>query len=148
MTGFEKILTNVTKNINPEIVNKKNTLYKKESLNNIRRREMAFLALASQKSLLTLQKNFLQFQYTSIQNQIQYAASQMTAVEREYAGMEDSDYTEDANYIYYEDLSDQLETEKDSLDTQLTAIENEISGLKTLVNNNIKSSCTLNLLGS
>ena len=34
---------------------------------------MAFLALASQKSLLTLQKNFLQFQQVGIQNQIQLA---------------------------------------------------------------------------
>ena len=54
-------------------------------------------------------------------------------------------------YTYYQDiydLSEQLETEKDSLDSQITAIENEISGLKTMVNNNIKSSCTLNLLGS
>ena len=84
---------------------------------------MAFLALASQKSLLTLQKNFLQLQYTSIQNQVQYATSQMTAIQREYSGQDDSD-------------------------SQLTAIENEISGLKTLVNNNIKSSCTLNLLNS
>lgn len=109
---------------------------------------MAFLALASQKSLLTLQKNFLQFQYLSIQNQVQYATSQMTAIEREYSSDEEADYTEDADYIYYEDLSDQLETEKDSIDSQLTAIENEISGLKTLVNNNIKSSCTLNLINS
>lgn len=107
---------------------------------------MAFLALASQKSLMSLQKNFLQFQYLSIMNQIQYATSQMTAIEREYSSS-DADCTEDADYIYYEDLSDQLETEKDSIDSQLTAIENEISGLKTLVNNNIKSSCTLNLLG-
>lgn len=109
---------------------------------------MAFLALASQKSLLTLQKNFLQFQYTSIQNQIQYATSQMTAIEREYAGDSSADYTEDADYIYYQDLDDQLETEKDSLDSQLTAIENEISSLKTMVNNNIKTSCTLNLVNS
>ena len=109
---------------------------------------MAFLALASQKSLLTLQKNFLQLQYTSIQNQVQYATSHMTAIQWEYSWQDDSDYTDDANYIYYEDLSDQLETEKDSIDSQLTAIENEISGLKTLVNNNIKSSCTLNLLNS
>ena len=109
---------------------------------------MAFLALASQKSLLTLQKNFLQYQYVSIQNQIQYATARMTEVERRYSDDSESDYTEDADYIYYEDLSDQLETEKDSLDSQFTAIENEISGLKTLVNNNIKSSCTLNLIGS
>ncbi len=106
---------------------------------------MAFLALASQKSLMMLQKNFLQFQYTSIMNQTQAATAAMTAIERQYADS-DEDYTEDASYIYYQDLSDQLETEKDSLDSQLTAIENEISSLKTLVQNNIKSSCTLNLI--
>lgn len=110
-------------------------------------RDMAFLALASQKSLLTLQKNFYQFQYISIQNQIQAATAQMTAIEREYSGSNE-DCTEDADYIYYSDLSDSLETEKDAIDSQLTAIENEISGLKTLVNNNIKSSCTLNLISS
>ena len=107
---------------------------------------MGFLALASQKSLLALQKNFLQFQYISIQNQIQAATAGMTAVERQYAGS-DEDYTEDAQFIYYEDLQEQLETEKDSIDSQLTVIENEISSLKTLVNNSIKSSCTLNLIG-
>lgn len=111
---------------------------------------MAFLALASQKSLLTLQKNFLQFQLLSIQNQTNYATSQMTAIEREYAAMDDdeADCTEDASFIYYGDLSQQLESEKDSIESQITALENEISGLKTMVNNNIKSSCTLNLLGS
>ena len=105
---------------------------------------MAFLALASQKSLLTLQKNFLQFQLVSIQNQVQIAASHMTAIERDYS-TRDADCTEDADYIYYKDLDDQLQTEKDSIESQITAIENEISGLKTLVNNNINSSCTLNL---
>lgn len=111
---------------------------------------MAFLALASQKSLMMLQKNFLQLQYTSIMNQTQAASAQMTAIERQYAndGDDSNDYTEDAQYIYYQDLSDQLETEKDSLDSQITAIDNEISGLKTLVQNNIKSSCTLNLINS
>ena len=106
---------------------------------------MAFLALASQKSLLSLQKNFLQFQMVSIQNQIQYATAQMTAIQREYSSQDKQDYTDDADYIYYEDLDEQLSTEKDLLESQLTAIENEINGLNTLVKNNIKSSCTLNL---
>jgi len=106
---------------------------------------MAFLALASQKSLLTLQKNFLQLQYLQISNQNQNALAQMTAIERSYAGDSTADYTNDRDYIYYEDLSDQLETEKDSLDSQLTAIDAEISSLKTMVQNSIKSSCTLNL---
>lgn len=107
---------------------------------------MAFLALASQKSLLTLQKSFLQLQYTSIQNQVQYAMAQMTAIQRETP--EGQDYTDNPDYLYYDQLDQQLNTEKDSLDSQLTAIENEISSLKTLVNNNIKTSCTLNLLNS
>lgn len=111
---------------------------------------MAFLALASQKSVLTLQKNFLQLQYLSISNQNQAALAQMTAIERQYSGVKNedgtpADYTEDADYIYFEELSNQLESEKDSLDSQMTAIDNEISSLKTLVNNSIKSSCTLNL---
>lgn len=110
---------------------------------------MAFLALASQKSLLMLQKNFLLLQYTSISNQNQQALAKMSAIERNYAAMGDDapDYTEDPDFIYFEELSNQLETEKDSIDSQMTAIEAEISGLKTLVNNNIKSSCTLNITG-
>lgn len=114
----------------------------------IRRRDMAFLALASQKSVLTLQKNFLQFQMISLQNQIQYASAMMNEVRKACEDQEDVDYTENADYIYYEQLDEQLSAEKDSIETQMTAIENEISSLKTLVNNNIKTSCTLNLVGN
>ncbi|MBP3846154.1 hypothetical protein J6I39_00215 [bacterium] len=106
---------------------------------------MAFLALASQKSLLNLQKNFLQLQYTSIMNQVQAATAQMAAIKREHKDDTKYDESEDATYLYYEQLDEQLSSEKDSIDTQMTAIENEISSLKTLVNNNVKSSCTLNL---
>ena len=104
---------------------------------------MAFLALASQNSLFTLQKNFLQFQMIGIQNDIQYATAQMEAVRK--STPEGENYDENATYLYYEQLDEQLQTEKDSLDSQMTVIENEISSLKTLVNNNIKTSCTLNL---
>ena len=106
---------------------------------------MAFLALASQKSLLTLQKNFLQLQYTRIMNQENAAAATMAAIEKKHRGEEGWSSDTDAEYVHYEQLDEQLSTEKDSIDTQLTAIENEISSLKTLVNNNVKSSCTLNL---
>ncbi len=109
---------------------------------------MAFLALASQKSLLTLQKNFLQLQYIGIQNDIQYAEAQMSAIQSEFNKNSSSggaDYSEDPEYLAYEQEDERLSSEKDSLDSQLTAIENEISSLKTMVNNNIKTSCTLNL---
>ena len=105
---------------------------------------MAFLALARQKSLLTLQKNFLQFQQVGIQNQIQLAESQMSAIQKSYGN---KDYQDDADYIYYEQLDEQLGSEKDLLDSQITEIDSQISSMKTLVQNNIKSSCTLNLSG-
>lgn len=106
---------------------------------------MAFLALASQKSLLTLQQNFLQLQMVRIQNDVQYYASQMDLVKKQYTNSEDGDYDDDPLYIYYEQLDEQASSEKDALESQITAIQNEISSLKTLVNNNIKTSCTLNL---
>ena len=110
---------------------------------------MAFLALASQKSVLTLQKNFLQFQMISLQNQIQYATTMMNEIKKSYDGQDsEEDYTDNPDYIYYEQLDEQLSSEKDSIESQMTVIENEISSLKTLVNNNIKTSCTLNIVGN
>ena len=106
---------------------------------------MAFLALASQKSLLSLQKNFIQFQMSSIMNQVSYAQAQMAAIAREYSSQDEKDYTEDADYIYYEDLDQQLETEKDLLESQRTILENEINSLNQVIKTEIKSSCTLNL---
>ena len=99
-------------------------------------------------SLLTLQKNFLQFQQVGIQNQIQLASAQMSAIQKEYRGCSsDESYEDDADYIYYEQLDEQLQTEKDLLDSQITELDSQISSMKTLVQNNIKSSCTLNLSG-
>ncbi|MBR1460284.1 hypothetical protein IJ596_01430 [bacterium] len=108
---------------------------------------MAFLALASQKSLLTLQQNFLQLQMVRIQNDVQYYASQMDLVKEKYrgAGTDGGSFDEDPDYLYYEQLDEQASSEKDAIESQITAIQNEISSLKTLVNNNIKTSCTLNL---
>ncbi len=106
---------------------------------------MAFLALASQKRLLTLQQNFLQLQMVRIQNDQQYYLSQMDMVKKMYTNSEDGDFDDDPTYIYYEQLDEQASSEKDALESQITAIQNEISSLKTLVNNNIKTSCTLNL---
>ncbi len=105
---------------------------------------MAFLAAAGQKAILTLQQNFLQFQYLQLQNKIRYTETCMDAL-RTSGG---ENYTDSAEYVYYEQLDEEYETQKDALDEQITAITNEISTLKTMVQNNIKSSCTLNLSGS
>ena len=81
-------------------------------------------------------------------NQIQLASAQMSAIQKEYRGCSsDESYEDDADYIYYEQLDEQLQTEKDLLDSQITELDSQISSMKTLVQNNIKSSCTLNLSG-
>ena len=57
------------------------------------------------------------------------------------------DTDDDPMYIQLQKEESYLETRQDSLDSQISLMENEISGLKTLVQNNIKSACTLNLIG-
>ncbi len=103
---------------------------------------MAFLALASQKTLLTLQLNFLQFRQISISNQRQVCADQMGAAQQTSAL---DDATQDPEYIKWQQMDNMLDTEQASIESQMTALQNEISSLKTLVNNNIKTTCTLNL---
>ena len=39
-----------------------------------------------------------------------------------------------------------LTTRQDALDSQISLLDNEISSMKTMVQNNIKSSCGLNLI--
>ena len=60
----------------------------------------------------------------------------------------DTDPDDDATYIALQQQESYLETRQDSLDSQISLMENEISSLKNLVNNNIKTSCSLNLIGS
>lgn len=111
---------------------------------------MAFLALSCQKSLLTMQRNFFQLQLNSIMNQSNAAQAEMNALKKAgqaYASEHSSTYNEDEDlqYLYWEQIDEQLQSEKDSLEEELQVIDNEINSLKQLVNNNIKSTCTLNL---
>ena len=58
-----------------------------------------------------------------------------------------ADLDSDPYYVELQALEEYLETEQDNLDSQITLLDNEINSLKTLVNNNIKNSCGLNLIG-
>ena len=78
---------------------------------------------------------------TALQNQ-----KQMDAIKANYANG-DGNYEDDPNYLAYEQMDEILQTEKDSLDSQLQLLDSEIASLKTIVQNNIKSSCQLNLIG-
>ena len=107
---------------------------------------MTFLAIDAQKNLFTLQKSQLQFEQTLVMSRTNYITKQMGIRAQELDGT-DTDPDEDATYLALQQEESYLETRQDSLDSQISLIENEISSLKNLVNNNIKSACSLNLIG-
>lgn len=107
---------------------------------------MTFLALDAQKNLFTLQKSQLQFEQTLVMSRANYITKQMGYRAKELQDQE-IDTDDDPTYIQLQQEESYLETRQDSLDSQISLMENEISSLKNLVNSNIKSSCTLNLIG-
>lgn len=107
---------------------------------------MTFLALDAQKNLFTLQKSQLQFEQTLVMSRVNYVTKQMRYRAQDLEDME-IDTDDDPMYIQLQQEESYLETRQDSLDSQISLMENEISSLKNLVNSNIKSSCTLNLIG-
>ena len=107
---------------------------------------MTFLALDAQKNLFTLQKSQLQFEKTLVMSRVNYITKQMGYRAQDLEDME-IDTDDDPMYIQLQQEESYLETRQDSLDSQISLMENEISSLKNLVNSNIKSSCTLNLIG-
>ncbi len=113
---------------------------------------MTFLAIDAQKNLFTLQKSQLQFEQTLVMSRANFITKEMGYYESDMSGTTNSDGTEwDAETdTYYQDLVSQeqyLETRQDSLDSQISALDNEISSMKNMVNSNIKTSCSLNLIG-
>ena len=108
---------------------------------------MTFLAIDAQKNLFTLQKSQLQFEQTLVMSRANYITKQMGYRAQELEET-DTDPDDDATYIALQQQESYLETRQDSLDSQISLMENEISSLKNLVNNNNKTSCSLNLIGS
>ena len=107
---------------------------------------MTFLALDAQKNLFTLQKSQLQFEHTLVMSRANYITKQMGYRAQELQGT-DINTDDDPTYIQLQQEESYLETRQDSLDSQISLMEYEISSLKNLVNSNIKSACTLNLIG-
>lgn len=105
---------------------------------------MTFLAVDAQKNLFTLQKSQLQFEQTLVGSRAAYVTKQMGYIAQQNS---DTDWEpeEDPRYLELQAQESYLETRQDSIESQITLLENQISGLKNLVNNNIKSSCQLNL---
>ncbi len=108
---------------------------------------MTFLAIDSQKQLFTLQKSQAQFEQTLIMYDLNATQKDMALLTEAQSENANWDADSDPAYKELQQLESYYETRQDALDSQITLLENEISSLKNLVNNNIKSSCTLNLVG-
>ncbi len=106
---------------------------------------MTFLAIDSQKSLFTLQKSQLQFEQTLIMSQANRVMQQMSD-RADYLGT-GADLDSDPYYIALQQQEEYLTTRQEALDSQLTVLDNEIASMKSMVQNNIKTSCALNLIG-
>lgn len=106
---------------------------------------MSFLAMASQKSLFTLQKSQLEYEYTILMSRTNCIQSQM-ADYADAAG-DDADLDEDPFYISLEKTSEYLQTQADSVQSQIDTMKQEIQSLGTMVTNGIKDTCTLSLVG-
>ena len=106
---------------------------------------MSFLASAAQKGLLILQRNQVDFERHLITNKAMQISREMNYYANEQG--ENVELDDDPYYIELEQTQEFLEARQDSLTTQYEVLDKEISSLQTAVNNNIKSGCTLNLIG-
>ena len=109
---------------------------------------MAFLAIDSQRNLFTIQRNQLQFEQTLVQNQVNWLQKEMGYLQQEYNEMEDGpSIDEDPYYLELQKQEEYLTTRTQAIETQVNTLNEEISSSKQIVQNNIKSSCGLNLMG-
>jgi hypothetical protein len=110
---------------------------------------MTFLASACSKTLLKLQKSQYEYQQILITFRINAISKESEAIERRYNNEENGTQALE-NDEYYQQLrriSENFDTEKDSIDSQISLLDAEIKSLETMTNNGIKSSCSLTLNG-
>ena len=110
---------------------------------------MAFLAIDSQRNLFTLQKSQLEFEQMLLMNQVNWLQKEMAYVQGVYDQEENSDASidEDPYYMALQDQEEYLTSRTEALESQVNTLNEEISSAKQQVQNNIKSSCGLNLIG-
>lgn len=101
---------------------------------------MAFLSLAIEKSYLTIEKTQLEYQEMVISNQLNTITSQLTNFLSEDGADADCAYAR-----ALENMQEQYDTQKESIESQLKVINTEIDSYEKAVQNNIKSECKLNI---
>lgn len=104
---------------------------------------MSFIAAASQKSLLSMQKSFIQMSQMSLLNQININKQLMNNIET----VNPDGYDSDPYYRYYALLDEQYGEQKDSLQEEYELINSQINALTTLIKSEMQSSTKLNYAG-
>ncbi len=107
---------------------------------------MSFLAIDAQKSLFTLQRSQLAFEQTLVMNEAAFVTKAKAQRESELNEAEiecDDDY----DYLCLQQEEEYLQSRQDALDSQINLLDNAINSMGNMVKNNIKSSCTLSLIG-
>ncbi len=104
---------------------------------------MSFIAAASQKSLLNMQKSFLKFSGIALQNKIIINKQMMTNIEQ----IDPENYSDDPNFILYSQLDEEYTDQKDSLENEIELISKQISALSSQIKTEMQNSCKLNYAG-
>ena len=109
---------------------------------------MTFLAIDAQRNLFTLQRNQLQFEQTLVQSQVNWLQKEMAYVSQQFnENNPDATIDDDPYYLQLQKQEEYLTTRTQSIETQVNTLNEEISSSKQVVQNNIESSCGLNLIG-
>lgn len=110
---------------------------------------MTFLAAASSKTLLKMQKSQLTYQSQVLFFRMNAMNREARRIESYYDSCEDGsqDLEDDMYYQQLKEASETIEMQKSAIDDQAALIEQEINALKTLTEQGIKSACTLSLSG-
>jgi len=146
------LLSIVTNFIESEIRTFKLFLYIQERVTKQGENTMAFLMLSSQKSLLTMRKNDLQYQYSCLLNQVQNLKKEEadhSKYQEEIAEASGTEWDMDADGVYQALVKEEerITVEADSFQSQIQIVDQEIAALKQLVQTDVKQATQLSLLG-
>lgn len=105
---------------------------------------MTFLSLAIEKSSLTTQKSQLEFQEMMLSEELNQTEEAMQELVNSNED-DDVDVEDTAEYKLLEMMDEQYNSQKDSLESQLSTINAEIESYGKAVDTNIKSECKLSI---
>jgi len=101
---------------------------------------MTFLSLNIEKSALTQQKDYLEYQEMILSGELNQISEQMAGYEEEN---DDGDYDNEIDAL--ESYQEVYDSQKSSIESQLESINAQIESYDKAVQTNIKSECKLTI---